>query len=247
MIGNPKAGRFRVMLGLFIIIIIIIILVAVPWAEAGTFRDDFEDGDLEGWRQEDPQALRPTLWKVVDGELECTWENGISTLLLTGDETWKDYTIEFDVNLLEDFGPGDVDIISRYKSLLHLIWTQVGDYYGSDEVLIIRFFDQPLAVRKPFGPLELDIWHHFKLEAIGNRFEFWVNGEKIIEYEEALGQKFRGGAVGLGLANYAARFDNVEITGPDVPDVTPPTWGARPVQPSDKLSTTWGAIKQVRQ
>jgi hypothetical protein len=37
----------------------------------------------------------------------------------------------------------------------------------------------------------------------------------------------------------------VEISGPDVPDVTPPTWEkARPVQPHDKLATLWGKVKR---
>ncbi|MBI1922861.1 hypothetical protein HYR99_01285 [Candidatus Poribacteria bacterium] len=89
-------------------------LILVPSTRAGTFRDDFEDGNLKDWRQETPFAQEPTLWEIVDGELECTRPDSKSTLLITGEFDWKDYTIEYDVKLLKDLGPGDVDVIARY-------------------------------------------------------------------------------------------------------------------------------------
>ena len=51
------------------------------------------------------------------------------------------------------------------------------------------------------------------------------------------------GGVGIGLANYKAQLDNVEITGPEVPAVTPPTWSPRVVSPAAGLATTWGRMK----
>jgi hypothetical protein len=100
--------------------------------------------------------------------------------------------------------------------------------------------DLNMKVIEPFGPLELDTWHHVKLEAKGSKFTFWVNNENIIEYQDDM---YREGMVGLGVANYTIRFDNVVITGPDVPDVIPPTWKRRPVEPRNRLSTTWAQIK----
>lgn len=93
---------------------------------------------------------------------------------------------------------------------------------------------------KPFDPLELNKWHHIKLEVKGDNFIFWVNGKIALEHQDDV---VKEGAVGLRLANYTARFDNVEISGPDVPDITPPTWKSRPVHPRGKLTATWGEIK----
>ncbi len=66
---------------------LLIALMATPCARAGTFRDDFEDKNLDGWRQDSPKEPEPTLWKIVDGELECTRQDSQSTVLITGDFT----------------------------------------------------------------------------------------------------------------------------------------------------------------
>lgn len=60
--------------------------------------------DFDGWRQEFPWAQEPdpNIWKIVDGELECKRRDFNSTLLITGKPEWKDYTIEYDVKLLDD-------------------------------------------------------------------------------------------------------------------------------------------------
>lgn len=101
-------------------------------------------------------------------------------------------------------------------------------------------FPGVVETSKPFDLLELDKWHHLKLEVKDKNFTFWVNGKKVLEHQDDV---IKEGAVGIGLANYIAHFDNVEIIGPGVPDITPPTWKSRPVWPRGKLTTTWGEIK----
>ena len=46
------------------------------------------------------------------------------------------------------------------------------------------------------------------------------------------------GSVGFGLAGYTARFDNLKITGEEVPN-----HGGLAVHPQGKLAVTWGQIK----
>ncbi|MBM3236896.1 hypothetical protein FJZ31_11450 [Candidatus Poribacteria bacterium] len=216
-------------------------LTIAPCVMAGTFRDDFEDGNLDGWRQEFPFEQKPTLWNIVDGELECERWDWNSTILITGEPEWRDYTIEYDVKLIEDLGLGDVDFIARYKSPVgtHLIYICFGDAFGIPAAFAQRF---PGDVRtiKPFDPLDLTKWYHLKLEVKDKNFNLWLNGKIVLEHQDDV---VKDGAVGIGLANYTARFDNVEISGADVPDVTPPTWKSHPVHPRGKLTTTWGEIK----
>jgi hypothetical protein len=224
---------------LIVVLWLLAALVTIPHVGAGTFRDDFEDGDLDGWRQAHPAD--PMLWRTVDGELECTRQDRVSTILVIGEDDWSDYTIEYDVMLLEDLGTGDVDVMARYIDPVwsHVIIFGIGDFLGEPAVFTERFPDD-VTTQKPFGPLELNEWHHIKLQAEGDNFTFWVNDEKIIEHKD---EAVKSGSIGLGLANHTARFDNVEIAGPDVPDVTPPTWKAHPIQPRNKLAETWGKIK----
>ncbi len=93
-------------------IVLSMLLVALPvWA--GTFRDDFEDGDLDGWKQLWPEGAM--IWKVVDGELECSRLSQWSAGIVTGEASWTDYTIEADVKLLQDHGAGDFDLIFHRK------------------------------------------------------------------------------------------------------------------------------------
>ena len=85
--------------------------------------------------------------------------------------------------------------------------------------------------------LKLGKWHHFKLKADGNNFTFWVNEEKILEYDNKV---LADGGVGLGLTNYTARFDNFTVTGDTIPD------NVAAVDSKAKLATTWAKIKQSK-
>ncbi len=76
---------------------------------AGIFRDDFEDGDFEGWQVfNGPQPVAT----VVDGKFQVESHFSISVFFIVGDDTWKDYEIEFDVKPLENFS-GDIDVMAR--------------------------------------------------------------------------------------------------------------------------------------
>ena len=224
------------------IITLCILFIALP-VSAGTWRDDFEDGNLDGWKQEFPLAQDPdpSIWKIVDSELECERRDFNSALLITGKPEWKDYTIEYDVKLLENLGLGDVDFIARYKSpsWTHLILICFGDSLGFPSIATLRYPDN-VTTSKPFDPLDLKKWYHLKLEVKGRKFILWLDGKVVLEHEDGVVNE---GAVGIGLANYIARFDNVQISGPDVPDFKPPTWKEQSVQSHDKLIATWGAIK----
>jgi hypothetical protein len=217
--------------------VLLTLLVTLP-AWAGTFRDDFEDGNLDGWQQLWPQGAM--IWKVVDGELECSRLSQWTAGLVTGEASWTDYTIEADVKLLQDHGPGDFDLFARATTNDNGYAFLVGDWVGQPSVYVQQMPDLNMKVTEPFGPLEQGVWHHVKLEVEGNKFTFWINDEEIIDYQDST---YQAGMVGLGVANYTARFDNVIITGPEIPDVMPPTWKEQPVNPRHRLATTWAKIK----
>ncbi len=220
-----------------IAIVLCILLVALP-ASAGTFRADFEDGSLDGWQQLWPKG--EMIWKIVDGELECYRASQWSAEMVIGEASWTDYVIEVDVKLLEDHGPGDFDLVVRVTTADNGYAFLIGDWVGSPSVYVQRVPDLNMMVTESYDPLELGVWHHLELEVEGSKFTFWINDEKIIEYED---DRYKRGMVGFGVANYTVRFDNLVITGPDVPDVTPPTWEDQPVEPRERFVTTWGQIK----
>jgi hypothetical protein len=226
-------------------LVLVFALVFVASAWAGTFKDDFQDGDLEGWEQFWPKGAM--LWEVIDGELACSRVTDHSAEIITGDVSWTDYTIECDVKLVEDHGAGDFALIVRVSSGNAGYGFLVGDWVGESAAYTQKWPDLSMKVIQPLEPLELGVWHHLKLEVEDNEFTYWINDEMAIEYDDDL---YRSGKLGFGVANYTVRCDNVVITGPDVPNIVPDTWPnedvgpGRSVKPGGRLITTWASIKR---
>lgn len=97
----------------------------------------------------------------------------------------------------------------------------------------------------PHPFLEEGKWTQLKLRVIDKSFMFSVNGELVLPLAclfdtfAFLEENLNVGSVGFGLAGYTARFDNLKITGEEVPN-----HGNLSVQPQAKLAVTWGQLKQ---
>jgi len=219
-------------------------------ALAGTFLDTFDDGKLAGWRTlvmfgfDDPGS-----WEIIDGELQAKNNRGTIIRLLTiGEETWRDYEIEFDAKPLEKHGPGTIVIAARIKGTWGVVCGI--DETGNPGKPVVECFGGDLHGRaflvydrKPHPLLELQEWSTFKLSVHGNQLTFWINGKRVLDpitLEPLHGfPDFPTGRVGLGHAKYTVRFDNFKITGPGIPDK-----GGLSVTPHAKLATVWGNLKQ---
>ena len=243
-----------------IIIVVILFLCPFPgWT--GTFLETFDDGELEGWTELVQLNNQPGSWEIVDDELHAISHETFLRLLTTGDDTWEDYTIEFDVKPLKKHGIGAISIAVRVQETW-IVYCSI-----SDPVVIIG--DNP-PIHEPrigcfagslhrvpfvdllFEPhplLRFNRWSHLKLSVQGDIFTFWINEEQVMEPTRL--QIFRQievfndfpdfltGGVGFGLANYTARFDNITITGDSIPNR-----GGLSVKPTGKLATTWGDLKR---
>ena len=75
-------------------------LLAVS-AHSGTFRDDFEDGNLDEWGEVLNLWGGTSEWKIEDGVLVCRRPDAPSTFLLFGEKDWKNYSIEFDAKMVQ--------------------------------------------------------------------------------------------------------------------------------------------------
>ena len=94
------------------IIIIFMLLIVLP-AWAGTFRDDFEDGNLDGWTTRN--LFGNGEWTIQDGKLSGWNENGTSAIFMEPSE-WKDYTLEASVCLLEKRGNAEMEMSLTVRS-----------------------------------------------------------------------------------------------------------------------------------
>lgn len=217
-------------------------------AVAGTFLDTFDDGKLVDWQIlvmfgfDDPGSS-----EIIDGELQVISKGGITRLLTIGEEKWRDYEIEFDVKPLEKHGPGSIAVAARIEGT----WGVVCEIEDSDQAApVVQCFGGDLHgdfflnyAREPHPLLKLQKWSTLKLSVHGNQLTFWTNGERVLDpitLEPLHGfPDFPAGRVGLGIANYTARFDNFKVTGPGIPDKN-----RLSVTPHAKLATVWGHLKR---
>ena len=260
-----------------LIVVATIIFLFTFSARAGVFQEDF-DNNFGVWKELLMRDALPGSWKIIDGELHAVSPDGWTRLLTVGDDTWRDYTVEFDVKPLERPGPSSIAIAARINGG----WVAacfIGDSLLADNVSKVKFGAGNFQDPRTFffthinlhRPLKLNRWSQLKLAVEENTLNFWINGHQVIgpiqlpsrrtferinairkQHAEEEGQlerfqawqlngfqDFLTGAVGFGLSNQTARFDNVVITGDSIPDR-----GGLSVDPKTKLATMWGSLKR---
>jgi len=82
-------------------------------------------------------------------------------------------------------------------------------------------------------------WHRLEITTIGNEISFYIDDELHYQRTDDL---HPSGGVFLFAYDSITEFDNVVITGDDIPDAGPS--GGHAVQPEAKLATTWGRLKR---
>ena len=134
---------------------------------------------------------------------------------------------------------------------LPLILVKIQDLFNGrpqgeivDELLRVGVVTDICTTVWPHPFLERGKWTQLKLRVVDKSFMFSVNGEVVLyltclfDTFAFLEEDLHVGSVGFGLAGYTARFDNLKITGDEVPD-----HGNLSVQPQSKLAVTWSQIK----
>ena len=225
-------------------------------ASAGTFIETFSDDDLEEWKELVQLNKAPGSWEVINNELHAVSRETFNRLLTTGDNTWENYTIEFDVKPVKKHGIGTIVIAARVNGTWGVscsindrivdgaAGTRISCNYGNwHGIPFIELHTTPHPL------LRLNKWARLKLSVQGEVVTFWIDEKQIMEPTKLLklvvDQVFDGfpdfltGGVGFGLANYTARFDNITITGDTIPNS-----GGFFVTPGSKLATTWGNLKR---
>ncbi len=164
-----------------------IFLLTFPvWA--GTLLMDFDRGNLGGWQEYLMVGVSPGSWEIINRQLHAV-SNGQSTRLLTvGDETWGDYTVEFDVKPLKKRDRGNIAITARIKGDW-VVWCVIGDLPPFPDklsrVLCLAGNFRSTDPLYSFGsklhpPLILKEWSKLKLEVEENTLNFWINGEHAL-------------------------------------------------------------------
>ena len=224
-------------------------------AWAGTLRDNFSDGNLDGWRlfkgrTGNGNAIdEKAEWIVEDSELVCR-SKGICQLASTfgiGDEKWKDYEFECEfkvekTTILAGCGlPSFFGIGVRYNDKNKLITgidlgaTSRGGGWTVNfcELFAKGGFVNPGAA-VGIAQIEEGKWYKSKFVVKSNDYEVSVGGKTICRFKNQL---LDGGGVAFLGRNGEYHFDNVIITGNEIPNMN------LSVTTQSKLTTIWGQIK----
>lgn len=212
-------------------------------ASAGTWRDDFEDGDLKGWEVFNFERGAEK-WSVTKGEaVGEIFQIGFMSLLLTGQDGWKDYSVQCRVRFVKTREQVKQD--SSVGFTLH----DQGD--SDNRYLFFIGLDQTGSIIKVFQgawqiisfPLEVkeDAWYSLKASVGENKLVFTVDNLEISARDPNM---IPSGKAGLVVSNAVAHFDDVEISGETIPNGGPAL--PKAVEAKGKLSTTWGNLKSDR-
>lgn len=249
-------------------------LIFFPFlVQAGTFLETFDDG-VEGWQEFFQHDVPPGSWEIIDFELRGVNNTGLLHSLTTGDETWRDYTIEFDVKPLKKHRPGGIAIAARINRTSSMaLWCIIGDSifpiakheartscFGSDlRNLILRLSSENSSL------LELKKWSTLKLSVQGNNLTFWINGKMPLDRMkipvilgkpnvdiEEVPEHLRGNFVELdefpdfftGGAGFGLSGYTALFDNIIITGNGIPNRGGLSVAPGAKLATTWGNLKR---
>ena len=88
---------------------------------------------------------------------------------------------------------------------------------------------------------EENTWYDIKATVKENLLELRINGDVVGAAQDA--EPLKSGQAGLVISNARVQFDDVAISGEEIPNGGPGK--ARPVDVKQKLISTWANIKQI--
>ena len=226
----------------------IINLLVVSLVAAGTLRDNFDDGDLEGWTLLTWRNGESAVHKVENGEAILKSVGGCSIIIL-GQTSWKNYTVSVRCKLVQHQpAPGwneAAGIVMRTQP----VQGDASDIYAFDLGTVgvnpktihafacMRGNNQMQNLQSKLFEWKLNKWYQLKVEAKGDRFKFYLDGKLMIDYKD---KTHSTGMIGIGSAVHTttAHFDDFIATGDEIPDLN------LSVSPRSKLAVIWAEEKR---
>ncbi|MFC1712530.1 family 16 glycoside hydrolase [Candidatus Poribacteria bacterium] len=195
-------------------------------ALADTWVEDFDLENVDEWNEVVGE------WNTEEGGYAETAGTDYAKTMF-GDETWTNYTIEVDVTLVENVSTNAVGILARADENGdngYRFWIRT----DSQNAQFSKWENNAYAhLEQPALPVEVGETYRLKMVMDGDLLQCFVNDELVVD----LKNDFRdSGRVGLICYRSYPRYDNLVITGENIPTNLA-------VQSTGKLTVTWGTIK----
>ena len=208
------------------------LIIVISFASAGEQMWSFDTGS-EAWTPANGD------WHVEDGAYKLD-KGGRAEHSLIGDVAWDDYTVEAKVRL-DDGNWAGVVFRAQSEMEYYVYYLNV----PNNKTELWRHKQSAWDSRDKIGELagtNVTVangeWFDMRVVVEGNSMSLWINGETQGELKDETGAGYAAGQIGVWGWETAASFDDVKVSGAVIPGLTP-------VEPLDKLTTTWGRLKQT--
>ncbi|MCY4401497.1 MAG: DUF1080 domain-containing protein [Candidatus Poribacteria bacterium] len=211
------------------IICIFLLTILVSTGYAGEQLWNFESGSADDWKVANGN------WSVTDGVYKLA-TGAQAEHSFVGEVTWEDYTVEAKVRIDEGNWAG---LAFRAKSEMeyYVYYFNVPD----NKTELWRHKTGGWTARDNIGQLEgqnvtieVGKWYDMKVIIEGNVMALSINGEMQGELSDDM---YGAGQAGVWGWQTGASFDDFKVSGDEIEG------SVTPVEPLDKLTTTWGRIK----
>jgi hypothetical protein len=169
------------------------------------FADDFHDGKLDGWTPD-----QPGVWSIWHGVLRADLpdERQLRSFLYAGPPTWTDIAVDLDVCGMRGVDKGVAVRVMENRGIGVDLRGP-----GYQDVVVYRG-DWPLGKAATLNANGM--WHHLRVEARGNHYRVFVNGELMVDREDAH-KSFPAGRIALpaytgGVGQCTVYYDNIVVT-----------------------------------
>ena len=192
--------------------VVVIIIVTVSPAYAGTFFDDFNDGNADGWWLGYSLA-RPSVygnWRVENGELVQN-QAGDGFIALVENYQISDQTVETDLKLNGPAGYGGIMLWFQDDDN----WVNIRVYPAVKRVYVGEYIDRVPTYVYYSTELRNNTWHKLKVEANSSNgnIQVYIDDVYLLTYiattPNRIGQTgvFNGNSGGSS----GGKFDNFSI------------------------------------
>jgi hypothetical protein len=223
-------------------------LIVLSVQQVDAFLDEFERGKFGDDWAVDQNAPKNDLrgWSIDKGEVVYDPAKGANSRLMTGEQAWKDYTVECNIKFMTAANyPGGIRTYVDAKTGGHYaVWfypptKTIKLYSGTVFDINPGIVTLGEHVGVPYDAKE-DVFYYVKVIHEGKQIEVWFGkskdkAEKIIEAKDG---KFKSGLFAFDGYNQPVHFDNILITGPGIPRSD-----GEAVESQDKLAIAWGILK----
>ena len=155
-------------------------------------------------------AVDSANWRI---EADTLVQNGLDAdvRLVFGDAGWKDY--EFSLEARKTGGQEGFLVLFRVASNEHFYWANLGGWGNVRHALERGTQGQGrwgTVGRLTDGSIETGRWHRIKVRCEGAHVQVWLDGDRVIDFEDAAGGHMAG-RVGVGTWSTKARFRNLKV------------------------------------